>query len=148
MRQKEKKKSIESNLNTQAWVNWLTYLKTVLRNQVFNYNGDELLKDDNQIDTIRELWRWITSVCFYMTLISMKWVCAWAQTLWLCYVMFSLFWFGLKQLYTLKYNLTKGKLQLQNRNPNIYIKNKYDLKYFGYYNYKILIKLLWIRKQL
>ena len=57
MRQKEKKKSIESNLNTQAWVNWLTYLKTVLRNQVFNYNGDELLKDDNQIDTIRELWR-------------------------------------------------------------------------------------------
>ena len=57
MRQKKKKKSIESNLNTQAWVNWLTYLKTVLRNQVFNYNGDELLKDDNQIDTIRELWR-------------------------------------------------------------------------------------------
>ena len=57
MRQKEKKKSIENNLNTQAWVNWLTNLKTVLRNQVFNYNGDELLKDDNQIDTIRELWR-------------------------------------------------------------------------------------------
>ena len=57
MRQKKKKKSIENNLNAQAWVNWLTYLKTVLRNQVFNYNGDELLKDDNQIDTIRELWR-------------------------------------------------------------------------------------------
>ena len=57
MRQKKKKKSIENNLNTQAWVNWLTYLKAVLRNQVFNYNGDELLKDDNQIDTIRELWR-------------------------------------------------------------------------------------------
>ena len=50
----------------------------------------------------------------------------------LCYVMFSLFWFGVTQLYTWKYSLIIAKLQLQNNNPNIHIKNKNDLKQFCY----------------
>ena len=36
--------SIENNLNTYTLVNRSAFLKTSLRNQVFNYNGDELLK--------------------------------------------------------------------------------------------------------
>ena len=40
------KRSIENSLNTQNWVNGLTYLKRALRNQVYSYNRDELLKDD------------------------------------------------------------------------------------------------------
>ena len=38
------KRSIENNLNTQARVNRLTYLKTVLRNQVSSDDQDELLQ--------------------------------------------------------------------------------------------------------
>ena len=38
------KRSIENNLNTQARVNRLTYLQTVLRNQVFSNDQDELLQ--------------------------------------------------------------------------------------------------------
>ena len=38
------KRSIENNLNTQTWVNRSTYLKTVLRNQVFSNDRDELLQ--------------------------------------------------------------------------------------------------------
>ena len=38
------KRSIENNLNTQAQVNRLTYLKTVLRNQVSSDDQDELLQ--------------------------------------------------------------------------------------------------------
>ena len=38
------KRSIENNLNTQTRVNRSTYLKTVLRNQVFSNNRDELLQ--------------------------------------------------------------------------------------------------------
>ena len=38
------KRSIENNLNTQTRVNKSTYLKTVLRNQVFSNNRDELLQ--------------------------------------------------------------------------------------------------------
>ena len=33
----------------------------------------------------------------------------------------------------------KAKLQLQNKNCNTYIKNKNDLKYVCYYNYKIFV---------
>ena len=55
------------------------------------------------------------------------------------YVMFSLFWFGVKWLYTWKYSLKKAKLQLKNNNHNIYIKNKNDLKYFFYFIYKFLV---------
>ena len=54
------------------------------------------------------------------------------------YVMFSLFWFGVKWLYTWKYSLNKAKLQLQNNVPDINIKNKNDLKYFCYHSYKFL----------
>ena len=54
-------------------------------------------------------------------------------------LLFSLFWFGLKLLYIWKYNLIKAKLQLQNNDPNIQNKNKNDLKYFLYYNYKIFV---------
>ena len=52
--------------------------------------------------------------------------------------MFSLFWFGVKQLSTWKYSLIKTKLQLQNNKPNIYIKNKNYLKYLCYYSIKSL----------
>ena len=38
-----------------------------------------------------------------------------------------------------KYSLIKAKLQLQNNDPNIQTKNKNDLKYFLYYNYKIFV---------
>ena len=38
------KRSIENNLNTQTWVNRSTYLKTVLRNQIFSNNRGELLQ--------------------------------------------------------------------------------------------------------
>ena len=38
------KRSIENNLNTQTRVNRSTYLKTVLRNQVFSNDQDELLQ--------------------------------------------------------------------------------------------------------
>ena len=38
------KRSIENNLNTQTRVNRSTYLKTVLRNQVFSNNRGELLQ--------------------------------------------------------------------------------------------------------
>ena len=41
---KRKIRSIESNLNTQTRVNRSTYLKTVLRNQVFSNNRGELLQ--------------------------------------------------------------------------------------------------------
>ena len=52
------KRSIENNLNTQTWVNRSTYLKTVLRNQVFTNNRGELLTtDDGRLNRIRELWR-------------------------------------------------------------------------------------------
>ena len=44
---RKRKRSIENNLNTQTQVNRSTYLKTALRNQVFSYNQDELLKDDD-----------------------------------------------------------------------------------------------------
>ena len=38
------KRSAENNLNTQTRVNRSTYLKTVLRNQVFSNDRDELLQ--------------------------------------------------------------------------------------------------------
>ena len=49
------KRSIENNLNTQTRVNKSIYLKTALRNQVFSYNRDDLLKDDGRFDMIQEL---------------------------------------------------------------------------------------------
>ena len=54
------KRSIENNLNAQTRVNRSTYLKRVLRNQVYSYNQDELLKDDGWLNTI-QVWRWVTS---------------------------------------------------------------------------------------
>ena len=41
---RKRKRSIENNLNTQTRVNRSTYLKTVLRNQVFSNDRDELLQ--------------------------------------------------------------------------------------------------------
>ena len=38
-----------------------------------------------------------------------------------------------------KYSLIKAKLQLQNNDPKLQTKNKNDLKYFLYYNYKIFV---------
>ena len=38
------KRSIENNLNTQTRVNRSTYLKSMLRNQLFSNNQDELLR--------------------------------------------------------------------------------------------------------
>ena len=37
-----------------------------------------------------------------------------------------------------KYSLIKAKLQLQNNDPKLQTKNKNDLKYLLYYNYKIM----------
>ena len=54
---KKIKRSIENNLNTHAQVNWSTCLETALKNQVFNYNQDELLKDDGELARVRKLWR-------------------------------------------------------------------------------------------
>lgn len=51
----------------------------------------------------------------------------------LYYAVFSLFWFDIK------YSLIKAKLQLQNNNPNLCIKNKNDLTYLCYYSYKFFI---------
>ena len=58
---RKRKRSIENNLNAQTRINRSTYLKRVLRNQVYSYNRDELLKDNGWLNRIRELWRWITS---------------------------------------------------------------------------------------
>ena len=58
---KEKEKDLaatENNLNAQTQV--IRYLKRVLRNQVYSYNQDELLKDDGWLNTI-QVWRWVTS---------------------------------------------------------------------------------------
>ena len=44
---RKRKRSIENNLNTQTQVHRSTYIKKALRNQVFSYNQDELLKDDD-----------------------------------------------------------------------------------------------------
>ena len=57
---RKRKRSIENNLNTQTQVHRSTYIKTALRNQVFSYNQDELLKDDDWLNRIWELLRWIT----------------------------------------------------------------------------------------
>ena len=40
------KRSVENNLNTQTWVNKSTYLKRALRNQVYSYDRDKLLKEN------------------------------------------------------------------------------------------------------
>ena len=55
----------------------------------------------------------------------------------LCYVFFILIWREDSSIH--KYSLIKAKLQLQNNDPNIQTKNKNDLKYFLYYNYKIFV---------
>ena len=36
----------------------------------------------------------------------------------------------------IRYSLIKAKLKLQNNNPNIYIKDKNDLKHVCYYSYR------------
>ena len=61
--------------------------------------------------------------------------------LYLCYVyvFFILIWRGNSSIH--KYSLIKAKLQIQNNDPNIQTKNKNDLKYFLYYNYKIFVEL-------
>ena len=53
----KKHKDLENDLNTQASANRSTYLKTVLRDQVFNYNRDKILKNDGQLHRIQELQR-------------------------------------------------------------------------------------------
>ena len=40
------KRSVENNLNTPTWVNKSTYLKRALRNQVYSYDRDKLLKEN------------------------------------------------------------------------------------------------------
>ena len=57
----------------------------------------------------------------------------------LCYVFFILIWREDSSIH--KYSLIKAKLQLQNNDPNIQNKNKNDLKYFLYYNYKSFVYL-------
>ena len=52
-----------------------------------------------------------------------------------CFLYFDLAWNSSIN----KYSLIKAKLQLQNNDPNIQTKNKNDLKYFLYYNYKIFV---------
>ena len=49
------KRSIENNMNKQTWINRSTFLKAALRNQVFSYYQDELLKDDSRLERIQEL---------------------------------------------------------------------------------------------
>ena len=46
------------------------------------------------------------------------------------------------------YSLIKAQLQLENDDPNIYIKDKKELKYFCYYNYNIFFWISWMSKQL
>ena len=55
------KRSIENNLNTQTRVNRSTYLKTVLRNQVFSNDRDELLQMMADSIGFENFERWITS---------------------------------------------------------------------------------------
>ena len=57
----------------------------------------------------------------------------------LFYVLFILIWH--EDSFIHKYSLIKAKLQLQNNDPNIQTKNKNDLKYFLYYNYKFFVEL-------
>ena len=61
--------------------------------------------------------------------------------LYLCYVyvFFILIWRGNRSIH--KYSLIKAKSQIQNNDPNMQTKNKNDLKYFLYYNYKIFVEL-------
>ena len=49
----------------------------------------------------------------------------------LSYVFTILIWRRIAQLYTCKYSLIKAQLQLENDDPNIYIKDKKELKYFA-----------------
>ena len=42
-------------MNKQTWVNRSMFLKAALRNQVFSYYQDELLKDDSPLERIQEL---------------------------------------------------------------------------------------------
>ena len=53
------------------------------------------------------------------------------------YVFFILIWREDSSIH--KCSLIKAKLQLQNNDPNTQTKNKNDLKYFLYYNYKIFV---------
>ena len=53
----------------------------------------------------------------------------------LCFLYFNLAWNSSIH----KDSLIKAKLQLQNNDPNIQTKNKNDLKYFLYYNYKSFV---------
>ena len=55
----------------------------------------------------------------------------------LCYVFYILIWREDSSIR--KYSLIKAKLQLQNNDPNIQTKNKNDLKYFLYFNYKLFV---------
>ena len=54
----------------------------------------------------------------------------------LSYVFFILIW---RNSSIDKYSLIKAKLQSQNNDPNIQTKNKNDLRYFLYYNYKTFV---------
>ena len=58
----------------------------------------------------------------------------------LCYVMLCFLYFDLAWNSSIhKYCLIKAKLRLKSNDPNIQTKNKNDLKYFLYYNYKIFV---------
>ena len=55
----------------------------------------------------------------------------------ICFLYFDLAWNSSIH----KFSLIKAKLQLQNNDSNTQTKNKNDLKYFLYYNYKIFVQL-------
>ena len=60
------------------------------------------------------------------------------KVIYVCMFVFFIFiWRGDSSIH--KYSLINAKLQIQNNDPNIQTKNKNDLKYFLYYNYKIFV---------
>lgn len=71
---RQRKRFIENSLNTQTLVHRSIYLKLALKNQVFSYNRDELLRHDDLFDRIWKIWKWTSFLLIFRLFRTFFWV--------------------------------------------------------------------------